>query len=177
MPNSGAAYPDIIHGDQRYVVGVPDQPFEVRVTAPFSQFTSGLVRALLKVDDRCVGVSSILSPQKPCAKFTGFVSTVSGQNLTRQFLFGKAETSTSAFAQTPSQASKTGGIEVKLVVVNEVPGYNAPPQAQAQPGSASFKAVEGNSTAHTHSDITETNSLHALAPSLGAFSNLCQFRA
>lgn len=49
-PNSGAAYADLTHGADRYVVGIADQPFEVRYTVPRAQFVSSHVRARLRVD-------------------------------------------------------------------------------------------------------------------------------
>ena len=33
-PNDAGPYADISHGSEKYVVGIPDQPFEVKVTAP-----------------------------------------------------------------------------------------------------------------------------------------------
>lgn len=147
-PSNGAAYPDIAHGVERYVVGVPDQPFEVRVTVPTSQFISQYIRVTLSVDGRCVGVSNIVSLYAPSATFSGFISTIHGQNLTRQFLFGKAAAATGTGTGTGSapDINKTGGIEVKLTAVSEAPGYVMPVTAQAQPGAAAFKAVEGMQT-------------------------------
>lgn len=36
-PNDAGPYADIPHGSEKYVVGIPDQPFEVKVTAPPSR--------------------------------------------------------------------------------------------------------------------------------------------
>ena len=141
-PSNGAAYSDITHGVERYVVGVSDQPFEVRVTAPTSQFISQYIRVTLTVDGRCVGISHILSPCGPSATFNGFVSAIHGQNLTRQFLFGKAAAATGTSGSAP-EMSRIGGIEVKLTAVSEAPGYLLPVTAKAQAGAAAFQAVEG----------------------------------
>lgn len=92
-PDNAAHYADITHGAEKYVVGVPDQPFEVRVTVPAHKFQfTPIVRVSLDVDGRSTNVNGVLSAKHPTYVFKGFVSTVKGENITNQFLFGTAET-------------------------------------------------------------------------------------
>lgn len=138
----GAAYADITHGQDRYVVGVPGQPFEVRVTAPPKQFISPYMRIVLTVDGLSVGVSKIISARHHATVFDGFVTAVKGQNCTRQFLFGKAETAFDGPAAAPG-ASKTGGIAVTFTAVQEAPGYVQPAALPAHQSAAPLRPVEG----------------------------------
>ena len=142
-PANGAAYADISHGADKYVVGIPGQPFEVRVTAPLHLFhASPELRAELTVEGQSVGICKILSYQHPSSNFTGFVSTIKGQHLTSQFLFGKAETDTAAPAVAPG-SSKTGGLNVKVSSVQRLPGHHEAPRQLSYHGTGPSKTVEG----------------------------------
>ena len=146
----GAVYGEVTHGQDRYVVGVPGQPFEVRVTIPARHFTSSQIRVSVTVDGLSIGVTKIVSPSYPVAVFDGFVSTLKGQHFTRQFLFGKAETASDGAASAPG-ASKTGGIAVTFTTVQEIPGYVQPAATLAIQSAAALRPVEGR--AHlTHAE-------------------------
>ena len=142
-PSAGAAYADLTHGADRYVVGVADQPFRVRCSAPSSQFISPIIRVNLKVDGAPVGMSNLLTAKHPSANFNGFVTTCTGQSTTRQFMFGKPE---SEFGDSSSAAGSTqaGSIEVSFTAVREVPGYvPTPTTTAALQAAAASKPMEG----------------------------------
>ena len=142
-PGAGAAYADLTHGADRYVVGVADQPFEVRCSAPSSQFKSPIIRVTLQVDGASVGVCKLLTPEHPSASFNGFVTTCKGQSTTRQFLFGKPETE---FGDSSSAAGskQAGSIEVSFTAVREVPGYvPTPTTTAALQAAAASNPMEG----------------------------------
>ena len=142
-PANAGAYSDIDHGVDKYVVGVPGQPFEVRFTAPVQQLQAyPQIRAELSVEGQRTNIAYILNQNQPSATFQGFVNTVKGQHLTSQFLFGKAETDAAAPATAPG-ASKTGGLQMKLTQVHQLPGYLEPPKQVAYQGAGPSKAVEG----------------------------------
>lgn len=142
-PGAGAAYADLTHGADRYVVGVADQPFEVRCSAPSSQFIFPVIRVVLLVDGAAVGVCKFLTAKHPSTSFNGFVTICKGQSTTRQFLFGKPDTE---FGDSSSAAGskQAGSIDVSFTAVREVPGYVPAPTSTAalQPAAAS-KPVEG----------------------------------
>lgn len=142
-PEGAAAYADINHGAEKYVVGVPGQPFEVRVTAPLHQFYAyPQIRVELTVEGQSPNMAHILQSSQPSATFKGFVNTVKGQHLTNQFLFGKAETDAAAPATAPG-TSKTGGLQVKLKHVQQLPGHLEPPRQVSHQGAGPSKAIEG----------------------------------
>ena len=69
-PEGAAAYADINHGAEKYVVGVPGQPFEVRVTAPLHQFYAyPQIRVELTVEGQSSNVAHILQNSRPSATF------------------------------------------------------------------------------------------------------------
>lgn len=155
-PEGAAAYADINHGAEKYVVGVPGQPFEVRVTAPLQKlYVYPQIRVELTVEGQNPNVAHILSPSQPSATFKGFVHTVKGQHLTNQFLFGKAETDAAAPATAPG-TSKIGGLQLRFKHVQQLPGDNEPPQQVSHQCAGPSKAVEGLPGC----DIT-SNLLHA----------------
>ena len=140
-PDNTAQYADITHGAEKYVVGVPDQPFEVRVTVPAHKFQfTPLVRVSLEVDGRSPNVHGILSTKHPTYVFKGFVSTVKGENITNQFLFGKAEADPSAPTCKPG-TSKVGGLHITLQHVQELPGRTQP-SLEAQSSSQALSMAK-----------------------------------
>lgn len=142
-PEGASAYADINHGVEKYVVGVPGQPFEVRVTVPLHQFYAyPQIRVDLTVEGQSPNVAYTLQSSQPSVTFKGFVNTVKGQHLTNQFLFGKAETDAAAPAIAPG-TSKTGGLQVKLTHVQQLPGHHAPPRHMSYQGAGPSKAIEG----------------------------------
>lgn len=142
-PEAAAAYADINHGAEKYVVGVPGQPFEVRVTAPLHQlYAYPQIRVELTVEGQSPNLCHILSQSQPSATFKGFVNTVKGQHLTNQFLFGKAETDAAAPATAPG-TSKIGGLQVKLNHVQQLPGHHEPPHQVSHQSAGPSKAIEG----------------------------------
>lgn len=144
-PEGAGNYPDLAHGTDRYVVGLPGKPFEVKVTAPAPVFSSApVLRASLAVEGRSVGISFILTERHPSYTFQGFVNTVKGEHRTSQFLFGKPSDGLDSAPSAPSSAKPdTGGIEVSVEHVVQAPGVVAPPQHVSSPAAASAKAVEG----------------------------------
>ena len=142
-PGNAAAYADINHGAEKYVVGVPGQPFEVRVSAPAHQLHAfPQIRVELTVEGRNPNVCYILTSSQPSGTFKGFVNTVKGQHLTNQFVFGKAERDAAAPAIAPG-TSKTGGLQLRLVQVQQLPGHVEPAKQVSYQGTSASKAVEG----------------------------------
>ena len=122
---------------------MPGQPFEVRVSPPLHLFNAyPHIRAELSVEGQRVGICHILSYQSPSRTFTGFVSTIKGQHLTSQFLFGKAETDAAVSAVAPG-TSKTGGLNVKLSSMQRLPGHLEAPRQLSYKGNGPSKAIEG----------------------------------
>lgn len=142
-PGNAAAYADINHGVDKYVVGVPGQPFEVRVTAPAQQLHAyPQIRVELTVEGRSPNVCYTLTGSQPSGIFKGFVNTVKGQHLTNQFVFGKAERDAAAPATAPG-TSKTGGLQVKISQVQQLPGHADPAKHRSYQATSASKAVEG----------------------------------
>lgn len=142
-PENAAAYADINHDVEKYVVGVPGQPFEVRVTAPAHQLHAfPQTRVELTVEGRSPNTSYILTSSQPSGTFKGFINTVKGQHLTNQFVFGKAEKDAAAPAVAPG-TSKTGGLQVKISQVQQLPGHAEPAKHVSYQGTDACKAVEG----------------------------------
>ena len=142
-PGNATAYADIGHGADKYVVGVPGQPFEVRITPPVRHFDRvPETRVELAVEGRSVGVAKIMKRSHPVAVFEGFVNTVKGQHLNSQFLFGKAETDAAAPAVAPG-SSKTGGLHIKCIQMQQLPGHQEPPRQVSYQGAGLSKTVEG----------------------------------
>jgi len=134
-PNDAGPYADISHGSENYVVGIPDQPFEVKVTAPQAVFRSSpLLRVSLTVEGQSCGIANMLNNFTPSSSFKGFVSTVKGKHVTSQFLFGAAQTDFQA-PTTALGTSQTGGLSIKIEHVQ---------QAQVSSHAAAApKAIEG----------------------------------
>lgn len=144
-PGNAAHYADIVHGADRYVVGVPGQPFEVRVTAPPQQLQYyPCIKVTMLLDGRSPNISQILSAIHPSGTFKGFINTIKGQHLTNQFLFGKAETDPTAPPCKPG-SSQVGGLEIHIEQVQELPGTHTSAVRAFSQSAASFKAVEGES--------------------------------
>lgn len=145
-PNNGAAYADLTHGADRYVVGVADQPFEVRFTAPRSQFTTPYIRVTLKVDGTDVGIAKLVSANSPSSSFEGFVTVCKGETITRQFLFGKPETDTDGSSNTEAAGgTQAGSVDVSFTAVKQVAGCVSVPKSSAPTQSAAvLKPVDGN---------------------------------
>ncbi|KAL3152812.1 hypothetical protein ABBQ38_012394 [Trebouxia sp. C0009 RCD-2024] len=142
-PENAAAYADINHGVDKYVVGVPGQPFEVRVTAPAQQLhVSPQIRVELTVEGRSPNVCYILTSSQPSRTFKGFVTTVKGQHLTNQFVFGKAERDAAAPATAPG-TSRTGGLQLKIAQVQQLPGHADTAKQMSYQSTGASKAVEG----------------------------------
>ncbi len=138
-PDGAAAYAGLTHGTVCYIVGVPDQPFEVRVTAPQHVFrTSPTLQVFLKVEGVSPNICNTLY-----ATFRGFVNTVKGQHVINQFLFGAAQTDSEAPALAPG-ATKVGGLNVSINEVRELPGVHEPLRHVASQTAGGFKAVEGD---------------------------------
>lgn len=142
-PGDAPAYADISHGVNKYVVGVPGQPFEVRVVAPAQQFHAcPLIRVELTVEGQSPNTTFVINRSHPSATFKGFVNTVKGQHLTNQFVFGKADRDAAAPA-TASGTSKTGGLQVRITQVQQLPGQAEPLKEVSYQGTGPSKAVEG----------------------------------
>lgn len=143
QPNGAGTYPDLSHGTDRYVVGVPGKPFEVRVTAPKALFWSApLLSVNLLVDGQSVGICKILNEKHPSGTFEGFVNTVKGQHRASQFLFGKPQETEGAAGPASTRDTTTGGLEVTITHV-QAGGYQAPPGHTSHPAAKSSKAAEG----------------------------------
>lgn len=141
-PNAGA-YADIAHGSDKYVVGIPGQPFEVKISAPPSMFFQfPLVRASLTVEGQNSGICHIMSVNHMTASFRGFVSTIKGKHVTSRFLFGAAETDLDAPTIAPG-VTKTGGLDIKVEHIQQLPGQRAPPAFVSSQAAAAPKAIEG----------------------------------
>ncbi len=142
-PNDAGPYADISHGSEKYVVGIPDQPFEVKVTAPQAVFRSSpLLRVSLTVEGQSCGIANMLNNSTPSSSFKGFVSTVKGKHVTSQFLFGAAQTDFQA-PTTALGTSQTGGLSIKIEHVQQVPGQRQPPAQVSSHAAAAPKAIEG----------------------------------
>ncbi len=142
-PDDAGPYADISHGIEKYVVGIPDQPFEVRVTAPQAVFRSApLLRVSLNVEGQSCGISKILNSFGPSSSFKGFVSTVKGKHVISQFLFGAAQTDFQA-PTTASGTCQTGGLSIDIEHVDQMPGYLLPPAQVSSHAAAAPKAIEG----------------------------------
>ena len=143
-PADGRAYANIAHGVEKYVVGIPGQPFEVKVTPPTHIFAQHpLIRLSLHVDGRSSGSHKHIHSDHPSKTFKGFVSNVTGRYMTSQFLFGTAKTYTSCTLAAPILVN-TGRLTVIAEHVVQVPGQKAHSQnpVALQPAPAS-QAVEG----------------------------------
>lgn len=142
-PNDAGPYADISHGSEKYVVGIPDQPFEVRVTVPQAVFRSSpLLRVNLTVEGQSCGVSKTLNSFSPSSSFKGFVSTVKGKHVTSQFLFGAAQTDFQAPTTAPG-VSQTGGLSISIEHIEQMPGQRQPPAQVSSFAAAAPKAIEG----------------------------------
>ncbi len=142
-PNDAGPYADISHGSDKYVVGIPDQPFEVKVTVPQAVFRSSpLLRVSLTVEGQSCGISKILNSISSSPSFKGFVSTVKGKHVTSQFLFGAAQTDFQAPA-TAAGTSQTGGLSINIEHIEQMPGHLPPPAQVSSHAAAAPKAIEG----------------------------------
>ena len=143
-PAGGRAYADIAHGAEKYVIGIPGQPFEVKVT-PRTDICAQhpLIRLSIHVDGRSSGCREHMICAHTSKTFQGFISTVKGKHMTSQFLFGAAQTDTSCISAAPT-SSKAGKLTVTAEHIVHVPGKKArsrkPLVLQAAPKS---QAVEG----------------------------------
>ena len=118
-PN-GANYADLVHGTDKYVVGIPDQPFVVKVSAAGHNFSlQPRIGLDSKVDGRSAGHYLILSAKRPSTTFHGFVNDVKGERRTSQFLFGAPQTGLNGPTAAPSQG-KTGSLSILVNHVDRV---------------------------------------------------------
>lgn len=141
-PRGAGAYADLSHGNIKYVVGIPNQPFEVQVTLPSHVFNSAPIKVNLTVEGQSCGVARIVEQRSPQATFHGFVSTVKGKHVTSQFLFGSAQTDFEAPTSAPG-TSKTGGLTIHIELMRQLPGQRAPAAHVSSQAAASTKAIEG----------------------------------
>ncbi len=145
-PSGSVDYADVSHNTEKYVVGIPDQPFEVRITAPRHIFQSvSKIGVKLWVDGQSAGSRSHLTTHHRSTKFTGFPATVKGQKVLQQFLFGKAVTDSGAPALAPG-AGKTGALRVLFEHIEK--DTSKPPSQQVSShvtckAPAAVKAIEG----------------------------------
>ena len=142
-PNHAGPYADISHDSDKYVVGIPDQPFEVKVTVPQAVFRSApLLRVSLTVEGQSCGISKIVNSFSASSSFKGFVSTVKGKHVTSQFLFGAAQTDFQAPTTAPG-VSQTGGLSISIEHIEQMPGHLPPPAQVSSHAAAAPKAIEG----------------------------------
>ena len=108
-PDAQSAFPEVIKGDERYVVAIPGQPFEVRVAAPPSMLRGqDFVQVVLRLDGVTLGVAAMLNLRSPKYTFHGWVNTVKGQSQYLQFNFGNAQLDTGISASNQSAGAPAG---------------------------------------------------------------------
>ncbi|KAK9824740.1 hypothetical protein WJX74_003623 [Apatococcus lobatus] len=143
-PSGAGSYADLSHGTDRYVVGLPGNPFEVQVTAPAAMFRSApTLRVCLTIDGQSVGVSKILSESHPSTVFEGFVNTVKGEQRYSQFLFGKPQDAPQSSGAGSSRDKNTGGLEISIEHVQSSGHHVSLPKHTSNPAAGASKPVEG----------------------------------
>ena len=141
-PNGGQYYADLSHGSEYYVVGIPDQPFEVRVTVPSHIFVRAPhVRVVLTLDGLEQFTRHTVSACSPSARFKGFVNTVSGQHIRSQFIFGKAQSDSAPAGKLGK--SSIGRVTIRLEQVYQAPELLGPTYHVSAKSAQCFKADEG----------------------------------
>lgn len=144
-PKHGAAYADIKHGHDRYVVGVAGQPFDIRVSAPTSQLILSAMCVRVHVDGLSIGHREYLTESHRSRVLQGFVTTVAGQHLVRQFVFGKGcAQSGDSQAGDESISNQTGTIEVEVTAVQKTSKTKTPRSNVQAVNTQLGQAVEGD---------------------------------
>ena len=156
-PNQGAAYQEFIHGTDRYVVGVPDQPFEVKFSAPARQFVSSAISVSVSVDGVSTGQHKRLRKSTLSKSLQGFVTTVKGQHLVHQFVFGTAQTE-SGSTGTVTDHNKVGSIQVTFTAKELRTGSDHSKTVFPHHSRQTVRACEGDTTCAKRSHVYTTNS-------------------
>ena len=132
-PDSQAAFPEVSKGEEHYVLAVPSQPFEVKVTVPANAFNGQSepnVHVTLTIDGATPGYCHILSQHTRTATFKGFATTVEGKPRTLQFQFGdaqSAEADPTAHSDMASAATTTGSVSATFKVASPTEELYVPP--------------------------------------------------
>lgn len=144
-PNQGAAYREFIHGTDRYVVGVPGQPFEVKFSAPARQLVSSAISVSVEIDGVNAGLHKHLIKSRLSNTVQGFVTTVKGQHLMHQFVFGAAQTE-AGNTGTTTDHNKVGRILVTFTAKELQPGPDHSTKTFQHHSRQTVSASEGDTT-------------------------------
>lgn len=143
-PNNGAAYANLKHGQDQYVVGVAGQPFDIRLSAPKSQFISSAMSIRVHVDGLPVGHHPHLKASRRSKILRGFVTTVQGQHFVRQFVFGQGSAQPGdSQAGDGLTSSRTGTIEIEVTAVEKTSKTKTPCSNVQGVNTELGQAVEG----------------------------------
>ena len=140
-PGTTRPFPEVCHHADRYIVGVADQPFVIRVTAPPSRPSdASYIRAHLRVDGRGVGYSKIVEPH--CVTATFDANTIDVKHIVTQFRFGRAQTQSDLSQSSITQDPSVGTLHISIQRSHRLPGLELHHHASAQAAQA-IQPTEG----------------------------------